>query len=260
LDKKRIVSAVEPGYPTLADFACNRRTFLTRVAASGVAMGFGGLLPRCDLEPNGTPSSGTSTGGPWAGDISVPEIDAGTDSGTPYDAQEPLAGDDVGATLEPDAGPKQPDTGPTQPDGGPAKLDVYTQPDDPDALGGGMPEPEMYDVRLPKEGFTSTYIADDGYLTWAVAMKTYEPGFHDYFETHEEQGLDAARAVIEGRSCDEVEQDKAAIEDEIRQALEDHYAAQVGYSYPAVVAFELRVQGCEIQAPEDGDIADPSYP
>ena len=244
MDKpRRVETPPETAYPTLSEFASNRRSFLKRLTLGGIGLGLGGgLLARCE------PSTGSNQAADayaaetqdWGGAVASP--DGWTLEGTPD-------------SVSPDAA-QSPDTGSPVPD-------TATTPYEPDeAFGGGAPEEQLFDVRLPATGFISLYVADAGYLTYAVALKTYDNGFYQFLSTNPDMGLDATNGVLAGHMCYEVAEgnDLTAIEDALRSALVGLYAQQVGGAGDWIETIELRVDSCDVDQPLPGEDASASYP
>lgn len=261
---KRVTGPSDPGYPTLATFSCDRRGFLHRMALSGVSIGLGGgLLAACDinlgdLKKGGAGGLGDAQGlegadaqgwedGPYGGGIANdaqvgPDEVSAQDGGPPrWEQDAPIGGDDVGPRWEPETSPPEPDVS--------------------EPLSGGAPMEQLFDLRLPETGLRSVYIADDGYLRYAIALKTYDEGFYQGLATTQEAALAKADAVLATFNCEDVEPASVAkVEQVLREALELHYAESVGYSTTWIQTIELRVESCEVQEQLDGDMPDPRYP
>ena len=245
MDKpRRVETTPETGYPTLSEFAGNRRSFLKRLTLGGIGLGLGcGLLARCELSTGGKQAADAYAADTqdWGGAVASPE-DGWTPEGSPDSGS-------ADAGKAPDAGSPQPDTGSTP-----------YEPEEP--FGGGAPEEQLFDVRLPATGFTTLYIKDNGYLTYAVALKTYDNGLYQFLSVNQDKGIEATNSVLSGYSCEQVDPDGdlTGAEDALRAALATLYAQEVGYEGYWIETIELRVESCDVEEPLDGDVADPEYP
>lgn len=250
--------------------------------------------PNPTPESVNTPTGGSDVGTSWTQDASPSQPEAGGGTveepvcpldGGPTDVSEraqwdehaPLGGDDTGPRWPPetaDAGGDDADgdgasdaTGPKDAsdqasDGDATAEDVApVEEDGSEPLGGGAPQEQLFDVVLPATGLHSAYLADDGYLQYAIALKTTDQGLFQHLTTAPDDALAAADAVLGPLSCDDLGPDGlAAAEQAVREALEQAYAAVAGYSGAWIESLELLVDSCEAQEPLDGDVADPRYP
>lgn len=183
---------------------------------------------------------------------------------TSWEDPGPIGGDDVGTRWEPDVSQSAGDISVGTDAGDTTEVDAHPdvfEEDTSEPLGGGAPAEQLFDLLLPATGTRAVYIADDGYLKYAVALKTYDAGFHQHLVTTADAALAKLDEALAEHACEDLAEDKvASVEHALRKVLEAHYAEQVGYTYPFVEALDLLVDSCELQEPLDGDVADPRYP
>lgn len=167
------------------------------------------------------------------------------------------AGAGRGRAEDPDGGGQGSDAGRPgpEPDGG--SPDTGDEPPSP----GGEPSPHYYEVRLPTEDFFHTYLRDDAYLGFALALRTYDEGLAQFYQDYPATGLSAASKALQGQTCEDMTAPEriAANEAMLQALLEREYADDTGNTAP-LEALELLVGFCEDEVPMGGDAPEPRYP
>jgi hypothetical protein len=124
----------------------------------------------------------------------------------------------------------------------------------------GHTEPgELFTVRLPGEGFASTYLSYDEYLRYAVSFTTYNEELAAHFRAAHEETLVTVSGLLAAHSCEEFTGPLGSIEDSIRTRLEELYEELHGETIPMIHSLTLIIDGCEWMPIAGGD-REPGYP
>ncbi len=209
-------------YPTLTEFAADRRAFIKRLALGAVAVGFVGPISACFSDHQ-------------------------------RDPEDVVTITDTGADVLSDGGAPPTDTGPDA-----LHFDAYEE-EMPSP--GAMPYPEFYPVRLPATGVASTYIALDGYLTWAVTFQTDDWDFDAALRADELAGITVCADVLAAKTCEDLgpEEDLDALYQALTEALGELSMSLIGWR-ASIDNLQLLVGVCDAYGPIDGDMIDPDYP
>ena len=230
---KRAKKHAETGYPTLAEFICERRDFLRKLAAGAASLGLaGGVLAACELE-GGRPR-----------DVDLDEDEGAGGAGG-------SAGDGTG--FRGDSG-----TGGANTDDGTGGYGTG---------GGGMPEPDYFDVRLPAEGHESTYNYDGMYVTYAVTFLTWNEAFAEHFWRQPRGIMQEISEIVGDYDCVALSPHRAPQDPAVAQAIAEmllgHFARETGrgggHIESLIESLVVDVTACEYE--ELGGVApDPDYP
>ncbi len=130
-------------------------------------------------------------------------------------------------------------------------------------LSGIVPEPDLFAIRLPAEGFASAYLGRGSeYLRFAVRLTTENEALASYYRAAEAEGTGVASGAIAPFSCSEVADPamQATIQASLIQALDANYDASVDDPGPRIRTLSLEVESCEYIGGPDGGVDMPEYP
>lgn len=233
----------QASYPTLEDFAQNRRRFLKDIASGALCLSLGGLTACLG---DGSRSSSNS---PNHVDGGTPRLDTGwynqPDSGDADSGPQSDAAIETGYDATPDQSPDS------------TVEEEWIEP----PYAGGMPEPEYYHVRLPSSDYAPFYSLNSNYMSIALELITYDADQATFLQTEQEQALAECLGALCEYTCDDLN-DASSVEtvcQEMMNLLNNFYATQSG-SYGSIHTVELLVGSCHEYYDIDGDVAEPEFP
>ena len=234
----------QASYPTLEQFAHNRRRFLKDIASGALYLSLGGLTACLGDGPR------SSSNSPNHVDGGTPRLDTGwtnqSDGGTDADAGRQWdAATETGEDATPDQSPDS------------NVEEEWIEP----PYAGGMPEPEYYRVRLPSSDYVSFYSLNDDYMAIALELITYDAEQASYLQTEQQQALEACLGLLCDYSCDDLN-DPSTVETICQQMVEnlnDLYLDE-RENVGSVYTVELLVGSCHEYYGIDGDVAEPEFP